>query len=59
MSEKGAGDPAEADEGFVLWEGWMFGAAATDVIVEPDAVWKSGADADTRFEVDVLRPTTE
>ena len=27
MSDKGPGEPPEADEGFGLWEGWMFGAA--------------------------------
>ena len=34
MSEKGAGDPPEADEGFVLWEGWMFGAVMFEPAVE-------------------------
>jgi hypothetical protein len=34
MSENGAGDPPEADEGFVLWEGWMFGAVMFDPAVE-------------------------
>ena len=34
MSENGAGDPPEADEGFVLWEGWMFGAVMFGPAVE-------------------------
>jgi hypothetical protein len=33
MSENGVGDPPDTDEGFVLWEGWMFGA----VMFEPAA----------------------
>ena len=34
MSENGAGDPPEADEGFALWEGWMFGAVMFEPAVE-------------------------
>ncbi|MFZ4407853.1 MAG: hypothetical protein ACOYOH_10945 [Paracraurococcus sp.] len=26
MSDKGPGTPSTEDEGFALWEGWMYGA---------------------------------
>jgi hypothetical protein len=35
MSDEGPGEPpAEEDDGFILWEGWMFGAVMYPAAVE-------------------------
>lgn len=34
MSDMGPGEPPEAEEGFMLWEGWMFGAVMYEAAAE-------------------------